>query len=98
MQLGCGRASATVYGSAAAVTFDDPGTLRGADGGNATIVAGWQLIQVPFVNFVTNYYYGGGNESVADPTKLAAINFSIQNSAAAAVAFDYCVYDLAFYH
>jgi hypothetical protein len=34
----------------------------------------------------------------ADPTKLAAINFSIQNSAAAAVAFDYCVYDLAFYH
>jgi len=98
MQLGCGRASATVYGSAAAVTFDDPGTLHGADGGNATIVAGWQLIQVPFVNFVTNYYYGGGNESVADPTKLAAINFSIQNSAAAAVAFDYCVYDLAFYH
>jgi hypothetical protein len=98
MQLGCGRATATVSGNAASVAFNDPGVLHGADGGNATIVAGWQLIQVPFVNFVTNTYYGGGNESVADPTKIAAIGFSIQNVAAAAVAFDYCIYDLAFYH
>jgi hypothetical protein len=96
MQLGCGRAQAAVSGSSAAVTFNS-GIIPSANGGNATIVAGWQLIQIPFVNFVVNSYYGSGNETVVDPTALSNLNFVIENSLAAAVAFDYCVYGVAFY-
>jgi hypothetical protein len=98
MQLGCGPAVAAVSGSAIAAADGVSGTLHGADGGNATIVAGWQLIQIPFVNFATNPYYGGGNETAVDPTVLSNLNFTILNSAAAAVAFDFCVYNVAFYH
>ncbi len=98
MQLGCGPAGAAVSGSAIATVIPTDGTLKGADGGDATIVAGWQLIQIPFVSFGINPYYGGGNETAVDPTVLSNLNFSIVNSAAAAVAFDFCVYDVAFYH
>jgi hypothetical protein len=96
-QLGCGAAGAGVSGSSAAVTFGS-GTIPGVDGGNATIVAGWQLIKIPFVNFAINPYDGIGNETALDTTTLSNFNFVIFNSVAAAVAFDFCVYDLAFYH
>jgi hypothetical protein len=95
-QFGCGPGIAAVSGSAIAALFSS-GALLGADGGNATVSAGWQLIKTPFVNFIPYYYYGGGNETAVDPKTLTIVRFEIANAAAASVAFDYCVYDLAFY-
>ena len=96
-QFGCGGGRAAVSGSAIAATLY-AGALKTPGGVNATISAGWQLIQVPFSSFAINPYDGIGNEAAVDPTMLTFLRFEVSNAAAASVAFDYCVYDVSFYH
>jgi hypothetical protein len=95
-QFGCDGGRAAVSGSPSAATFYG-GALKTPGGANATISAGWQLIQVPFANFAINPYNGIGNETAVDPTMLTFIRFEVSNAVAASVPFDYCVYDVAFY-
>jgi hypothetical protein len=96
-QSGCGGGRAAVSGSAIAAALY-AGALKAPGGDNAAISAGWQLIQVPFANFAINPYFGIGNETAVDPTMLTFVRFEVSNAAAASVPFDYCVYDVAFYH
>jgi hypothetical protein len=96
-KFGCIGGLAAVSGSSIAALFY-AGALKTPGGANATISAGWQLIQVPFANFAINPYTGFGNETAVDPTVLTYIRFEVNNAVAASVAFDYCVYDVAFYH
>jgi hypothetical protein len=96
-QSGCEGGFAAVAGSAIAATFY-AGALKTPSGDNATISAGWQLIQVPFADFAINPYTGVGNETAVDPAMLTFVRFEVNNAVAASVAFDYCVYDVAFYH
>lgn len=96
----CGSAGAAVSGSAVA-SSNQAGALTVTDGGNATIAAGWQLIQVPWTNFLVNQYYGGAQETQLDPTALTKLQFQIQQVAAdagAGITFDFCVKDVQFYN
>lgn len=95
----CGAAGAAISGSLAAST-NGSGTLNAADGGNASIASGWQLIQVPWTAFLVNPFYGEGNETVLDPTTLTKLQFQVQQTqadAGAGLSFDFCVYDVTFY-
>jgi hypothetical protein len=72
----------------------------GADGGELTALApGWQLVRTPWSSFLSNPYYGGGNEKSVDPTTLAFAQFAVMQDSAkgAAIPFDFCVYGLKFY-
>jgi hypothetical protein len=95
-QFGCDGGHAAVSGSPIAATLY-AGALKAPGGDNATISAGWQQIQVPFGNFKISPYAGIGNETAVDPTMLTFVRFEVSNAIAASVAFDYCVYDVAFY-
>ena len=56
-------------------------------------------MRAPWSSFLSNPYYGGGNEKSVDPTTLAFAQFVIQQDRAngAAIPFDFCVYGLKFY-
>ncbi|HXX66772.1 MAG TPA: hypothetical protein VEK07_06310 [Polyangiaceae bacterium] len=95
----CGSAGAAVSGSPVS-SSNGAGALTVEDGGNATIVSGWQLIQVPWTNFLVNQYYGGAQETQLDPAALTKLQFQIQQVAAdasAGIMFDFCVKDVSFY-
>jgi hypothetical protein len=65
-----------------------------------TLTAGWQLVKIPFAMFADNPGYGGGNETMLDPTSLTQVQWQVQLNnpdGGAQVPFDFCVYDVAFY-
>ena len=93
------RGSAGISFSTAAAS-EGAGPLLGADGSELTSFApGWQLLRTPWSSFVSNPYYGGGNEKSVDPTTLAFAVFVVQQDGAGgtAIPFDFCVYGLSFY-
>jgi hypothetical protein len=95
----CSYASAGVSFSTVATT-NAAGSLLGADGSELPSLApGWQLVRAPWSSFVSNPYYGGGNEKSVDPTTLAFAQFAVMQDSAngAAIPFDLCVYGLKFY-
>lgn len=95
----CGGGSAGISFSTAAAS-EGAGPLLGADGSELTSFApGWQLLRTPWSSFVSNPYYGGGNEKSVDPTTLAFAVFVVQQDGAGgtAIPFDFCVYGLSFY-
>ncbi|MGB8294904.1 MAG: hypothetical protein WCG85_05705 [Polyangia bacterium] len=95
----CSGASAGISFSVAAAS-QDTGGLLGADGGELTALApGWQLVRAPWSSFLSNSYYGGGNEKSVDPTTLAFAQFLIEHDSAnnSTIPFDFCVYGLNFY-
>ena len=95
----CGQASAAINGSVVDQA-QSAGTLVGADGGVLSgFTGGWQLVEIPWSNFLTNPGYGGLNESSVDPTTLAFLSIIVQQGASptSPVSFDFCVAELAFY-
>ena len=95
----CSYASAGISFSTVGTT-NAAGSLFGADGSELTSLApGWQLVRAPWSSFVSNPYYGGGNEKSVDPTTLAFAQFAVMQDSAkgAAIPFDFCVYGLKFY-
>jgi hypothetical protein len=95
----CSGASAGISYSTAAAS-QGTGGLLGADGGELTALApGWQLVRAPWSSFLSNPYYGGGNEKSVDPTTLAFAQFLIEQDSAndSTIPFDFCVYGLEFY-
>jgi hypothetical protein len=95
----CSGASAGISYSTAAAS-QGTGGLLGADGGELTALApGWQLVRTPWSSFLSNPYYGGGNEKSVDPTTLAFAEFVIEQDSAnnSTIPFDFCVYGLNFY-
>ncbi len=95
----CSGASAGISYSTAAAS-QGTGGLLGADGGELTALApGWQLVRAPWSSFLSNPYYGGGNEKSVDPTTLAFAEFVIEQDSAnnSTIPFDFCVYGLNFY-
>jgi hypothetical protein len=95
----CSYASAGISFSTVGTT-NAAGSLFGADGSELTSLApGWQLVRAPWSSFVSNPYYGGGNEKSVDPTTLAFAQFLIEQDSAndSTIPFDFCVYGLEFY-
>jgi hypothetical protein len=95
----CNVASAGISFSTAA-TSQGTGLLLDADGYELTSLAsGWQLVRAPWSSFLSNPYYGGGNEKSVDPTTLAYAQFVIEQNSAngTAIPFDFCVSGLRFY-
>jgi hypothetical protein len=74
-------------------------TACGAAAKSITIGPGWQFVQVPFALFANNPDYGGGNETMLDPSSLTEINWSVAlgSDGGAALPFDFCLYNVAFY-
>ncbi|MGA3123151.1 MAG: hypothetical protein ABSF69_20460 [Polyangiaceae bacterium] len=103
LDTACGPASADISGSVADLS-QGAGTLLSDDGGTLTsLSAGWQQIWVPWANFIPNPYYGGANETSVDPTTLTFLAFVLQqdlaaDAGAAPIMFDFCVYEVSFYH
>jgi hypothetical protein len=67
---------------------------------NATVPqqAGWQLVQLPWTNFMTSSAGGNANETTVDPHSLTMLHFRAENiNAAGAAAYNYCILDLSFY-
>jgi hypothetical protein len=101
----CGFAAADVYGSVAGLAQGAGALLGGGDGGVLTTLSGgWQLVQAPWLSFVSNPGSGGLNEAAVDPTTLAFLNIAVQQypvpstgQGSGNISFDFCVYDLSFY-
>jgi hypothetical protein len=96
----CGQASDAAIDGSVVDQAQSAGALVGADGGVLnSFTSGWQLVEIPWSNFLTNPGYGCSNESSVDPTALAFVGVIAQQGASptSAVSFDFCVADLAFY-
>jgi hypothetical protein len=95
----CGAGQAAISGSTA-YTSQGAGVLLSSAGTPLTQLAGgWQLVKVPFANFVVNPFWGGANEVTVDPRTLTylALFVAQDGSGTTPVTFDYCAYDISFY-
>ncbi|HJX65960.1 MAG TPA: hypothetical protein VJ860_18630 [Polyangia bacterium] len=95
----CSVASAGISFSTAAAS-QGAGSLFDADGNELSSLApGWQIVRTPWSSFLSNPYYGGGNEKSVDPATLAFAQFVIEQDSAngSAIPFDFCVDGLRFY-
>ena len=76
-------------------------TACGGDRASATIMPGWQLIQIPFTDFAPISGYSSGNgEAQIDPSTLTRFELQVQEASAGAdagVPYDLCVYGVSFY-
>jgi O-glycosyl hydrolase len=76
-------------------------TACGGDRANGTVMPGWQLIQIPFTDFVPIASYSSGNgETQIDPSTLTRFELQVQEpsaSADAGVPYDLCIYGFSFY-
>jgi hypothetical protein len=77
-------------------------TACGASQKSETFVAGWQLIQIPFLTFAPNPGYGDANEPnmALDSSSLTQIQWQVQLASpdgGAPVPFNFCVYNVSFY-
>jgi hypothetical protein len=76
-------------------------TACGGDRASETIMPGWQLIQIPFTDFVPISSYSSGNgETQIDPSTLTRFELQVQEpsaSADAGVPYDLCIYGFSFY-
>jgi len=94
----CAGAQAGISGSAATQS-QGAGPLFAEDGSVLTALSGgWQHVRAPWSSFVPNPYYGGANERTVDPQSLIQVGFVVAQDVpnGAAVAFDYCIYQLSF--
>ena len=94
----CAGASAGISGSV--ITQSQSAGPLLADTGSmlTSLSGGWQHVRAPWSSFVTNPGWGGANERTVDPQALEEVNFLVAQSdpSGAAVAFDYCIYQLSF--
>ncbi len=94
----CAAASAGISGSTTTQS-QGAGPLFAEDGSVLTALSGgWQHVRAPWSSFLPNPYWGGANERTVDPQTLAQVYFLVAQDVpnGAAVAFDYCIYQLSF--
>jgi hypothetical protein len=91
----CGAAQAAP--AQAATPASTMGPFLGADGGALALSAGWQLVQVPWANFLTNPTWGGAWETAVDPKTLTSLVFWVVHVSGPAIPYNFCVYQVSFY-